>query len=103
MTAAVFVPDGITEPRPAIVYASGHSAVGFRSETYQTAILNLVQKLSILVIPSNWEGVLLYGFLFFAIIFMPNGFRLPKRRTRFQTETRTLAESETAGGEAKAG
>ncbi|MGI9626252.1 MAG: alpha/beta hydrolase family protein [Longimicrobiales bacterium] len=44
VTAAVFVPEGITEPRPAVVYASGHAAEGFRSTTYQTAILNLVHK-----------------------------------------------------------
>ncbi len=60
-------------------------------------VLNLVQSLSILVLPSEWQGVLLYGFLFFAIIFMPNGFRLPKRRTKFQTGTRKLAEAENVG------
>jgi len=60
-------------------------------------ILNLIQSLSILVIPSDWQGVLLYGFLFFAIIFMPNGFRLPKRRVRFQTGTRTLEGTEDEG------
>jgi branched-chain amino acid transport system permease protein len=60
-------------------------------------ILNLIQSLSILVLPSEWQGVLLYGFLFFAIIFMPNGFRLPKRRVKFQTGTRKLAEAENAG------
>ncbi len=57
-------------------------------------VLNLIQSLSILVLPSEWQGVLLYGFLFFAIIFMPNGFRLPKRRPRFQAGTRELAEVE---------
>ncbi len=60
-------------------------------------ILNLIQSLSILVLPSEWQGVLLYGFLFFAIIFMPNGFQLPKRRTKFQTGTRKLAEAENVG------
>ncbi len=60
-------------------------------------VLNLVQSMSILVLPSEWQGVLLYGFLFFAIIFMPNGFRLPKRRPRFQAETRKLAEVENIG------
>jgi cephalosporin-C deacetylase-like acetyl esterase len=44
VTAAVFVPDGIESPRPAVVYASGHSADGFRSATYQTAIMNLAKK-----------------------------------------------------------
>jgi branched-subunit amino acid ABC-type transport system permease component len=60
-------------------------------------VLNLVQSMSILVLPSEWQGVLLYGFLFFAIIFMPNGFRLPKRRTRFETGTRELAEAKSVG------
>lgn len=41
--------------------------------------LSIIQSMSILVIPSHWQGFLLYGFLFFAIIFMPNGFRLPKK------------------------
>jgi cephalosporin-C deacetylase-like acetyl esterase len=44
VTAAVFVPEGIDARRPAIVYASGHSADGFRAAPYQTAILNLVKK-----------------------------------------------------------
>lgn len=44
VTAAVFVPVGIDARRPAIVYASGHSADGFRAVPYQTAILNLVKK-----------------------------------------------------------
>ena len=60
-------------------------------------VLNLIQSLSILVLPSEWQGVLLYGFLFFAIIFMPNGFQLPKRRTKFQTGTRKLAKAENVG------
>ncbi len=44
VTAAVFVPEGPVEPHPAIVYASGHAAEGFRSATYQTAIMNLAKK-----------------------------------------------------------
>ena len=60
-------------------------------------VVNLVQKLSILVIPSEWEGVLLYGFLFFAIIFFPNGFHLPRRRVQFQTSTRELAADKEVG------
>jgi dienelactone hydrolase len=44
VTAAVFVPESIAERRPAIVYASGHSVDGFRSATYQTAILNLARQ-----------------------------------------------------------
>lgn len=63
-------------------------------------VVNLIQKMSIVAIPSEWEGVLLYGFLFFAIIFFPNGFRLPRRRIRFQTTTRELAVDKGAGGDA---
>jgi branched-subunit amino acid ABC-type transport system permease component len=59
-------------------------------------VVNLIQKLSILAIPSEWEGVLLYGFLFFAIIFFPDGFRLPRRRLRFKTGTRQLAAGDAA-------
>ena len=54
VTAALFVPDGLAQPGlvkpglakpgPAILFASGHTADGFRSATYQTMILNYVQK-----------------------------------------------------------
>jgi branched-chain amino acid transport system permease protein len=53
-------------------------------------ILGIVQNASILVIPSEWQGFLLYVFLFFAIVFFPNGLRLPRRRGRFKTATRDL-------------
>jgi hypothetical protein len=43
-----------------------------------------------LVIPSEWQGFLLYVFLFFAIVFFPNGLRLPRRRSRFSTATRDM-------------
>ena len=44
VTAAVFVPDGLTGRAPAIIYCSGHAAEAFRSTTYQRVILNLVKK-----------------------------------------------------------
>lgn len=44
VTGSLFVPDGIDEPRPAVLYLSGHSSEAYRSETYQHVILNLVQK-----------------------------------------------------------
>lgn len=53
-------------------------------------ILGIIQNASILVIPSEWQGFLLYIFLFVAIVFFPNGLRMPKRRTRFGTATRDL-------------
>jgi len=53
-------------------------------------ILAVIQNASILVIPSEWQGFLLYVFLFFAIVFFPNGLRLPRRRSRFSTATRDM-------------
>ena len=44
VTAAVFVPDGLPGPAPAVIYCSGHAAEAFRSSTYQRVILNLVKK-----------------------------------------------------------
>lgn len=42
-------------------------------------ILGVVQNGSVLFIPSEWQGCLLYVFLFFAVVFFPNGIRLPER------------------------
>jgi len=51
-------------------------------------VLALLQNSSVLFIPSEWQGFLLYIFLFLAIVFFPSGIRLgrPKRLSR-QTET----------------
>jgi len=53
-------------------------------------ILAVIQNASILMIPSEWQGFLLYVFLFFAIVFFPSGLRLPRRRNRFSTATRDM-------------
>jgi branched-subunit amino acid ABC-type transport system permease component len=53
-------------------------------------ILGIIQNASILVISSEWQGFLLYAFLFLAIVFFPSGLRLPKRRSKFATATRAL-------------
>jgi branched-subunit amino acid ABC-type transport system permease component len=37
--------------------------------------LSLLQSYSILVIPSQWQGLILYVFLFVTILFFPNGVR----------------------------
>lgn len=37
-------------------------------------IINLLQSFSVLIIPSRWQGLLLYLFFFIIIIFMPSGF-----------------------------
>lgn len=44
VTAALFLPKNRKGRAPGIVYCSGHSDLGFRSDTYQTKIINLVKK-----------------------------------------------------------
>ncbi|HWV29408.1 MAG TPA: acetylxylan esterase [Dyadobacter sp.] len=44
VTAAMFLPDKRQEKAPAIIFCSGHSENGFRSEAYQRLILNYVKK-----------------------------------------------------------
>ena len=44
VTAALFLPKKRERKAPSIVYCSGHSDLGFRSDTYQTKIINLVKK-----------------------------------------------------------
>jgi len=46
-------------------------------------LLGIVQNSSILVIPSEWQGFLLYVVLFVTIIFFPQGIRLPAPIRRF--------------------
>ena len=59
-------------------------------------ILGVIQNASILVITSEWQGFLLYVFLFLAIVFFPNGLRLPQRRGRFATPAREILPEEGA-------
>lgn len=44
VTAGLFIPKNRKGKSPAIIYASGHTSQGFRSETYQHIIINLVKK-----------------------------------------------------------
>ena len=44
VTASIFIPKKVKKNAPAIIYASGHTANGFRSDTYQHIIINLVKK-----------------------------------------------------------
>jgi dienelactone hydrolase len=44
VTAALFIPDQRQKKAPAIIFCSGHSQNGFRSEAYQKIILNYVKK-----------------------------------------------------------
>jgi branched-chain amino acid transport system permease protein len=43
-------------------------------------VLALIQSYSVLVIGSRWQNLLIYGFLFVAIILFPRGIHLPRRR-----------------------
>ena len=54
-------------------------------------LLGVVQNASILVIPSEWQGFLLYVFLFVTIIFFPEGIRLPARRAKIARGSTTTA------------
>ncbi len=45
-------------------------------------VLALIQSYSVLVIGSRWQNLLIYGFLFLAIIVFPRGIHLPRRRVR---------------------
>jgi hypothetical protein len=60
VTGCLFIPDGISEKTPAILFVSGHSLPAFRAETYQWIIHNLVKK----------------GFIVFAIDPMGQGERI---------------------------
>lgn len=44
VTSSLFIPNGLSEKAPVVIYVSGHAAEGYRSETYQHKILNLVDK-----------------------------------------------------------
>ncbi len=44
VTGALFLPKGRQNPAPAVIYCSGHTDLGFRSETYQHILINLVSK-----------------------------------------------------------
>jgi len=44
LTAGIFLPKNIQHPAPTVIYACGHTELGFRDEKYQHVILNLVDK-----------------------------------------------------------
>jgi dienelactone hydrolase len=44
VTSSLYIPGGLNEPAPAVLYVSGHTQDGYRAETYQHKILNLVHK-----------------------------------------------------------
>lgn len=44
VTAGMFIPKKRQKPAPVVIYCSGHTDLGFRSEVYQRVMLNLVEK-----------------------------------------------------------
>ncbi len=44
VTAALFIPKKRQKPAPAVIYCSGHTDLGYRSDVYQRVIINLVEK-----------------------------------------------------------
>jgi cephalosporin-C deacetylase-like acetyl esterase len=44
VTAAMFIPKKLPKPAPAVIYCSGHTELGFRSDVYQRVMINLVEK-----------------------------------------------------------
>ena len=44
VTAALFIPKKLQKPAPTVIYCSGHTELGFRSDVYQRVIINLAEK-----------------------------------------------------------
>jgi cephalosporin-C deacetylase-like acetyl esterase len=44
VTACLFIPKVRQTPAPVVIYCAGHTELGFRSDTYQQVMLNLVEK-----------------------------------------------------------
>ena len=61
-------------------------------------LLGVLQNASILFIPSAWQGFLLYAFLFFAIVLLPSGFRLPERKKALKRMKAAPAANAGQGG-----
>jgi branched-subunit amino acid ABC-type transport system permease component len=78
-----------------MLFAVAASVIGGIGNIWGAAItalvLAMVQNTSVLFIPSEWQGFLLYIFLFLAIVFFPTGiqFRRTRRLSRF-TQTPDL-------------
>jgi branched-subunit amino acid ABC-type transport system permease component len=65
-------------------------------------VLGVVQNGSVLFIPSEWQGFLLYVFLFLAIVFFPKGVKLPERKRDLARKVASVDfnSGEAAGGSA---
>ncbi|MBV6641438.1 MAG: acetylxylan esterase [Cyclobacteriaceae bacterium] len=44
ITSAMFIPDGLEQKAPTILFVNGHTDIAFRDELYQQVIINLVKK-----------------------------------------------------------
>lgn len=61
-------------------------------------VLGVVQNASILVIPSAWQGFLLYAFLFFAIVLFPTGLHFPEGKRSLRKMRAAPAANARTGG-----
>lgn len=66
------------------------------SAAVAAVVLSMIQGLSVFVIPSQWQGLLLYFFLFVTILFFPEGFKLQMRRSRARPQAPTATPTATA-------
>lgn len=55
--------------------------------------LALLRSFSVLVIPSAWEGVIVYALLFVTILFFPNGVKLRRPRIRLKAAPQSTASA----------
>ena len=74
-----------------LLFAIAASVIGGIGNIWGAActavVLALVQNGSVLFIPSEWQGFLLYIVLFLAIVFFPQGIRLRKNVQFFRRLT----------------
>jgi branched-subunit amino acid ABC-type transport system permease component len=85
-----------TSPLNLMIFAVIATLLGGMGNTFAAAFaavgLSLLQSYSILVIPSAWQSLILYGFLFVTILFFPRGLHLDALTAlfrRWNTSTRS--------------
>lgn len=93
-TRASMVPN---TPLEMMLYAVIAALLGGMGNVFGAAwaalLLSLLRSYSILVIPSAWQGVILYALLFVTILFFPNGVKLRRRRVRLQPAAPAAAKA----------
>ncbi len=91
-TRAQVQPSAATELMLYAVAATVLGGIGnLWGAAFAAVILGIVQNSSILFIPSEWQGFLLYVFLFFAICPFPSGFRLPDSQFKSRVKRTVMA------------